>query len=127
MAESRVIMDPAEPNKSRGFGFVSLALMPGGGGGGGDEDKDEGSAWIMKQLAEEVRLLMDGKDIDGRNVRVDHTIDKQQQGGGGGGGGGGMMRQQPPGLPYSSVHESGQAPVASFAGRGQYGDVLRAG
>jgi len=64
--EASVILD-RESGRSRGFGFVSFA--------------DAASA--KTAIAE-----MDGREIDGRAVRVNEANDRPARGGGGGGGGG---------------------------------------
>jgi len=69
VTEARVITD-RESGRSRGFGFVNFA--------------DEAAA---KSAVEQ----MDGKELDGRNVRVNFANERTAGGGGGGGfrGGGG--------------------------------------
>jgi len=68
--EATVVVD-RDTGRSRGFGFVSLA----------DED-------AAQRAIEE----MDGKELDGRNIRVNEAHDKPRGGRGGGGGGGGGDR-----------------------------------
>jgi len=68
--EARVIMD-RESGRSRGFGFVTYT------------SSEEASAAIT---------AMDGKDLHGRNIRVNHATERTggfRAGGGGGFGGGG--------------------------------------
>ena len=67
VTEAKVIMD-RETGKSRGFGFVTF---------------DDGSA------ADAAQEAMDGKDLDGRPVRVNEAQERSQGGSRGGGGGGG--------------------------------------
>ncbi|OEL14243.1 Glycine-rich RNA-binding protein 3, mitochondrial [Dichanthelium oligosanthes] len=67
--EARVIMD-RESGRSRGFGFITYT------------SSEEASAAIT---------AMDGKDLDGRNIRVNHATERTggfRAGGGGGYGGG---------------------------------------
>jgi RNA recognition motif-containing protein len=66
VTSARVITD-RETGRSRGFGFVEL--------------DDEGSEKAMKEL--------DGKEFQGRNLRVNEAQEKPRRDGGGGGGGGG--------------------------------------
>ncbi len=72
VVEARVILD-RETGRSRGFGFVTFA----------NEDDAQRA------------LSMNGKDFDGRNIRVDLAHDRQGGGGGGGGrrGSGGYGRR----------------------------------
>lgn len=70
VSESKVIMD-RETGRSRGFGFVTF------------EDHAAADAAVTG---------MDGKMLDGRNVRVNEAQDKQGGGGGGGRGGRGGHR-----------------------------------
>ena len=67
VVEAKVVTDRAS-GQSRGFGFVELAS--------GDDAQAAISAW-------------DGKDLDGRRLRVAIAQDRPSGGGGGGGGGGG--------------------------------------
>jgi RNA recognition motif-containing protein len=71
VSDVRVIMD-RETGRSRGFGFVTF------------EDDDSASRAISE---------MNGKDLDGRTIKVNHAEEKPRnnRGGGGhrGGGGGG--------------------------------------
>jgi len=70
VVDAKVIMD-RETGRSKGFGFVTFA---------NDED------------ATNAVTQMDGKPLDGRNIRVNEAIDKPRPGGGMGGGGGGGGR-----------------------------------
>jgi len=67
IAEAKVITD-RDTGRSRGFGFVTF---------------DDDSA-ADKAIAE-----MDGKELDGRSIRVNEAQEKNSRGGGGGGRGGG--------------------------------------
>ncbi len=67
VSSAKVIMD-RETGRSRGFGFVEMS------------SDDEADA-VMKEL--------DGKEVDGRMVRVSEARPQENGGGGGGGGGGG--------------------------------------
>ena len=64
VSEARVITD-RDTGRSRGFGFVTF-----------DNDEDADNA--IQQ--------MDGKDLDGRPLRVNEAQDRGPRGGGGGGG-----------------------------------------
>ncbi|MCB9684105.1 MAG: RNA-binding protein [Alphaproteobacteria bacterium] len=66
VTDAKVITD-RETGRSRGFGFVTF--------------QDEDSA--RSAMSE-----MDGKDLDGRTIRVNEAEDRGPRGGGGGGGGG---------------------------------------
>ena len=66
VTDAKVITD-RETGRSRGFAFVTFA---------------DGAA------ARDAIAGMDGKQLDGRSVRVNEAQDKQGGGGGGGGGGG---------------------------------------
>jgi RNA recognition motif-containing protein len=66
--EAKVIQD-RDTGRSRGFGFVTF----------GDE-----------QSAQNAVTGMDGKELDGRTVKVNEAEDKPRGGGGGGGGRGGF-------------------------------------
>uniref|UniRef100_A0A4W3KD79 RRM domain-containing protein n=1 Tax=Callorhinchus milii TaxID=7868 RepID=A0A4W3KD79_CALMI len=68
ISEVRVIKD-RDTQQSRGFGFITFENP-------GD--------------AKDALLAMNGKSIDGRQIRVDQA--EKKSGGGGGGGGGGNMR-----------------------------------
>lgn len=63
VSEAKVISD-RDTGRSRGFGFVTF-----------DEQAD----------GEKAMSNMDGKEIDGRQVRVNEAQDKKSGGGGGGG------------------------------------------
>ena len=65
ISEARVIMD-RETGRSRGFGFITF-----------DDDHDAVNA--MNE--------MNGKEIDGRSIKVNEAQEKPAGGGGGGGGG----------------------------------------
>jgi RNA recognition motif-containing protein len=67
VTDARVITD-RESGRSRGFGFVTFA--------------DASSA-------SDAIAAMDGKELDGRAIRVNLAEDKPRRGGRGGGGGGG--------------------------------------
>ena len=64
--EAKVISD-RDTGRSRGFGFVTYA-------------DGEGARKAMQE--------MDGKQLDGRTIKVNEAEDKPRGGGGGGGGGG---------------------------------------
>jgi len=64
ISEARVIMD-RETGRSRGFGFITF-----------DDDQDAVNA--MNE--------MNGKEIDGRSIKVNEAQEKPAGGGGGGGG-----------------------------------------
>lgn len=66
VTDAKVITD-RDTGRSRGFGFVTF------------QDAEDGK----KAMAE-----MDGRELDGRQVRVNEAQDKRDRGGGGGGGGG---------------------------------------
>lgn len=72
ISEAKVIMDRVT-GRSRGFGFVTF-----------DDDAN----------ADQAKTEMDGKDLDGRTIRVDFPRDREGGGGGGGdrGGRGGRDR-----------------------------------
>lgn len=65
ISEARVIMD-RETGRSRGFGFITF-----------DDDQDAINA--MNE--------MNGKELDGRSIKVNEAQEKPSGGGGGGGGG----------------------------------------
>lgn len=65
ISEARVIMD-RETGRSRGFGFITF-----------DDDQDAINA--MNE--------MNGKELDGRSIKVNEAQEKPAGGGGGGGGG----------------------------------------
>lgn len=66
--EAKVIQD-RETGRSRGFGFVTFSDVEG---------------------AQKAISAMDGKELDGRTIKVNAAEDKPRGGGGGGGGGGGF-------------------------------------
>jgi RNA recognition motif-containing protein len=66
VASAKIIFD-RETGNSKGFGFIEM------------ETDDEASAAIVGA---------NGKDFEGRNLRVNEAMDKPRQGGGGGYGGG---------------------------------------
>lgn len=66
--EAKVISD-RETGRSRGFGFVTFS------------DEDE---------ARQAIAAMDGKQLDGRSIKVNEAEEKPRGGGGGGGGRGGF-------------------------------------
>jgi len=67
VTEVKLVLD-RETGRSRGFAFVSM---------GSDAE-------AQKAIAE-----MNGRNLDGRDLRVNEAEDRQRGGGGGGGGGGG--------------------------------------
>jgi RNA recognition motif-containing protein len=67
VVEAKVITD-RDSGRSRGFGFVSF-----------ENDED----------AERALEKMNGTELDGRSLRVDHATEQQRGGGGGRGGRGG--------------------------------------
>ena len=66
VADTAIVMD-RETGRSRGFGFVEM---------------DAGAA-------DEAIQALDGRDMDGRALRVNEAREREQRGGGGRGGGGG--------------------------------------
>ncbi|MDH5308280.1 MAG: RNA-binding protein, partial [Myxococcales bacterium] len=64
---SAAVITDRETGRSRGFGFIEM---------------DEGDA--EKAISE-----LNGRDCDGRSIRVNEAQERQSRGGGGGGGGGG--------------------------------------
>jgi len=68
--QSVALITDRETGRSRGFGFVEL--------------DDEGAQKAISEL--------NGKDMDGRALRVNEAQDKPRRSGGGGGGGGGGGR-----------------------------------
>lgn len=71
VSEAKVITD-RDTGRSRGFGFVTF-------------DDPSAADTAMDQL--------DGREIDGRSVRVNEAQDRRGGGGGGGGGRGGRDRR----------------------------------
>ena len=69
--ESAAVITDRETGRSKGFGFVQFS------------SNDEGKAAID---------AMDGKEIDGRTLKVNEARPKSESGGFGGGGGGGGGR-----------------------------------
>jgi RNA recognition motif-containing protein len=72
ISEAKVIAD-RDTGRSRGFGFVTF----------------DAPADAEKAIAE-----LDGAELDGRTLRVNHAEDKQRGGGGGGRGGHGGGRNR---------------------------------
>ncbi|MEM7153015.1 MAG: RNA-binding protein [Myxococcota bacterium] len=70
VTDAKVILD-RDTGRSRGFGFVTM-------------DSPEAAQAAMKE--------MDGKELDGRAIRVNEANDRGRGGGGGGRGGGGGGR-----------------------------------
>jgi heterogeneous nuclear ribonucleoprotein A1/A3 len=66
ITDSKVITD-RETGRSRGFGFITFST-------------DDAAQAAMQG--------MDGKQLDGRTVKVNEAQDRPREGGGGGGGGG---------------------------------------
>ena len=66
--ETATVVEDRETGRSRGFGFVEMA------------SKEEGE----KAIAE-----LNGKDVDGRELKVHEAKPRENRGFGGGGGGGG--------------------------------------
>ncbi|MCP4868711.1 MAG: RNA-binding protein [Proteobacteria bacterium] len=66
VTDAKVITD-RETGRSRGFGFVTFS------------SNDEAATAIAE---------MDGRDLDGRTIRVNEAQERSPRGGGGGGGGG---------------------------------------
>jgi cold-inducible RNA-binding protein len=67
VTEAKVITD-RDTGRSRGFGFVTFS---------------------DPQAAADAIAALDGKELDGRNIKVNEAQDKPRDGGGGGGGRGG--------------------------------------
>jgi RNA recognition motif-containing protein len=66
--ESASVVEDRETGRSRGFGFVEMAT------------NEEGQAAIQQ---------FDGKEVNGRNLKVNEARPREDRGGRGGGGGGG--------------------------------------
>ena len=66
--QSASIVEDRETGRSRGFGFVEMST------------KEEAQAAIS---------ALDGKDVDGRNLKVNEAKPRENRSGGGGYGGGG--------------------------------------
>jgi len=66
--QSASIVEDRETGRSRGFGFVEMST------------KEEAQAAIT---------ALDGKDVDGRNLKVNEAKPRENRSGGGGGGYGG--------------------------------------
>jgi len=66
--QSASVVEDRETGRSRGFGFVEMAT------------KEEAQAAIAS---------FDGKDLDGRNIKVNEAKPRENRAGGGGGGYGG--------------------------------------
>ncbi len=66
--ESVNIIEDRDTGRSRGFGFVEMS------------SKEEGQNAISQ---------LDGKEVDGRNLKVNEAKPRENRGGGGGGGRGG--------------------------------------
>jgi len=64
IAETKLIME-RDTGRSRGFGFITFET---------------------EEAAQQAISEMDGKELDGRTIRVDMAQDKGPRGGGGGGG-----------------------------------------
>ena len=62
------VITDRETGRSRGFGFVEFETQ---------------------ESAQAALAALDGKDVDGRPLRVNEAHERQSRGGGGGGGGGG--------------------------------------
>jgi RNA recognition motif-containing protein len=69
--ESANVVEDRETGRSRGFGFVEMT------------SKEDGD----KAIAE-----LDGKEVDGRTLKVNEAKPREDRGGRGGGGGGGRGR-----------------------------------
>ena len=66
--QSANIVEDRDTGRSRGFGFVEMS------------SKEEAQAAIA---------ALDGKEVDGRNLKVNEAKPRENRSGGGGGGGGG--------------------------------------
>ena len=71
--QSASVVEDRETGRSRGFGFVELST------------KEEAQAAIT---------ALDGKDVDGRNLKVNEAKPRENRSGGGGGGSGGGGRDR---------------------------------
>jgi len=69
------VITDRETGRSRGFGFVEFETQ---------------------ESAQAALEALDGKDIDGRPLRVNEAHERQSRGGGGGGGGGGYGGRRGP-------------------------------
>lgn len=69
--ESATVITDAVTGRSRGFGFVEMS---------------------SEEEAQEAIKLLNGKEIDGRNLTVNVARPRTERGPGGGGGGGGRKR-----------------------------------
>jgi len=66
--QSASVVDDRDTGRSRGFGFVEMS---------------------SKEEAESAISSFDGKDLDGRNIKVNEAKPRENRSGGGGNGGGG--------------------------------------
>lgn len=71
--QSASVVEDRETGRSRGFGFVEMST------------KEEAQAAIT---------ALDGKDVDGRNLKVNEAKPRENRSGGGGGGYGGGGRDR---------------------------------
>ena len=67
--QSASVVEDRDTGRSRGFGFVEMS------------SKEEAQAAIS---------ALDGKEVDGRNLKVNEAKPRENRSGGGGGGGGGF-------------------------------------